>query len=93
MNTLYSPFTRFSDVAREFMRSKDDPELLHNFVNSWLAEPWEDTKLKTNAEMVMERQTEVPAWSLPAWTKTSDRRDRRAGKLPVLDDPGPGAII
>ena len=69
MNTLYSPFTRFSDVAREFMRSKDDPELLHNFVNSWLAEPWEDTKLKTNAEMVMERQTEVPAWSLPAWTK------------------------
>ena len=69
MNTLYSPFTRFSDIAREFMRSKDDPELLHNFVNSWLAEPWEDTKLKTNAEMVMERQTEVPAWSLPAWTK------------------------
>ena len=69
MNTLYSPFTRFSDIAREFMRAKDDPELLHNFVNSWLAEPWEDTKLKTNAEMVMERQTEVPAWSLPAWTK------------------------
>ena len=51
------------------MRAKDDPELLHNFVNSWLAEPWEDTKLKTNADMVMERQTEVPAWSLPTWTK------------------------
>ena len=33
MNTLYSPFTRFSDIAREFMRAKDDPELLHNFVN------------------------------------------------------------
>ena len=30
---------------------------------------WEDTKLKTNAETVMERQTEIPAWSLPAWTK------------------------
>ena len=25
MNTLYSPFTRFSDIAREFMRAKDDP--------------------------------------------------------------------
>lgn len=69
MNTLYSPFTRFSDIAREFMRSKDDPELLHNFANSWLAEPWEDTKLKTNAEMVMEHQTETPEWTLPPWTK------------------------
>lgn len=69
MNTLYSPFTRFSDIAREFMRSKDDPELLHNFANSWLAEPWEDTKLKTNADMVMERQTETPEWALPSWTK------------------------
>ena len=69
MNTLYSPFTRFSDIAREFMRSKDDPDLLHNFTNSWLAEPWEDTKLKTNAEMVMERQTDLPEFALPPWTK------------------------
>ena len=69
MNTLYSPFTRFSDIAREFMRSKDDPDLFHNFVNSWLAEPWEDTKLKTNADMVMERQTDLPEWVLPDWTK------------------------
>lgn len=69
MNTLYSPFTRFSDIAREFMRSKDDPELFHNFVNSWLAEPWEDTKLKTNADLVMERQTDLEAYTLPTWTK------------------------
>ena len=69
ISTLYSPFTRFSDIAREFMRSKDDPELLQNFTNSWLAEPWEDTKLKTNADLVMERQTDVPAMELPEWTK------------------------
>lgn len=69
MNTLYSPFTRFSEIAREFMRSKDDPDLFHNFVNSWLAEPWEDTKLKTNADMVAERQTDTPEWILPTWTK------------------------
>lgn len=69
LNTLYSPFTRFSDIAREFMRSKDDPELLHNFTNSWLAEPWEDTKLKTSAELVMERQTDLPELVLPEWTK------------------------
>ena len=69
MNTLYSPFTTFEEVVREFLKVKDDPEMLHNFVNSWLAEPWEDTKLKTSAELVLERQTETPAWQLPSWTK------------------------
>lgn len=69
INTLYSPFVRFSEIAREFLKSKDDPEKLHNFVNSWLAEPWEDTKLKTNAELVLERQTEEEPYVLPSWTK------------------------
>lgn len=40
INTLYSPFVRFSEVVKEFLDSKDDPEKLQNFVNSWLAEPW-----------------------------------------------------
>lgn len=69
INTLYSPFVRFSEIAKEFLNSKDDPDLLHNFTNSWLAEPWEDTKLKTNAEMVLERQTEEEPFVLPDWTK------------------------
>lgn len=69
INTLYSPFVRFSEIAKEFLASKDDPDLLHNFTNSWLAEPWEDTKLKTNAELVLERQTELEAYTLPPWTK------------------------
>lgn len=69
INTLYSPFVRFSEIAKEFLNSKDDPDLLHNFTNSWLAEPWEDTKLKTNAEMVLERQTEEEPFVLPEWTK------------------------
>lgn len=69
INTLYSPFVRFSDVAKEFLDSKDDPEKLQNFVNSWLAEPWEDTKLKTSADTVMERQTEVAPYIVPSWAK------------------------
>ena len=69
INTLYSPFTTFQEIAAEFLKSKDDPDLLHNFINSWLAEPWEDTKLKTSAELVMDRQTEVPEWNIPPWTK------------------------
>lgn len=69
MNTLYSPFTRFSEIAKAFMLSKDDPEKLQNFTNSWLAEPWEDTKLKTNADTVLERQTDIPEFEVPPWAK------------------------
>ena len=69
INTLYSPFVRFAEIAKKFMDSKGDPEKLQNFVNSWLAEPWEDTKLKTTKELVLERQTELPAYTIPEWTK------------------------
>ena len=69
INTLYSPFVRFSEIAKEFMESKDDPEKLQNFINSWLAEPWEDTKLKTSSELVMERQTELTEFTVPDWAK------------------------
>lgn len=69
INTLYSPFVRFSEMVKEFLTSKDDPDAFQNFTNSWLAEPWEDTKLKTNADLVLERQTALPEYTVPAWTK------------------------
>lgn len=69
INTLYSPFVRFSEIALEFMKSRDDPEKLQNFVNSWLAEAWEDERLKASASTVMERQTDLPAYVVPEWTK------------------------
>lgn len=69
INTLYSPFVRFSEIVKEFLDSKDNPDLLQNFVNSWLAEPWEDTKLKTDADMVMDRQTDLPQLVVPSWAR------------------------
>lgn len=69
MSTLYSPFVTISETVAEFLKSKDQPELLQNFCNSWLAEPWEDTKLKTTADMVLERQTDLPELVVPPWTK------------------------
>lgn len=69
MNTLYSPFVRWSEIAKEFLKSKDDPDELQNFVNSWLAEPWEDTKVRTSVDLVMDRQTDLPEMVLPDWTK------------------------
>lgn len=69
INTLYSPFVRFSEIAKKFMETRDDTEKLQNFINSWLAEPWEDTRLKTSADMVLERQTQIPAYTVPEWAK------------------------
>lgn len=57
LNAIYSPWVRFGDVAYEFMKSKDYPDLLMNFVNSWLAEPWENTEVKMNSDKVLERQS------------------------------------
>jgi len=67
MNTLYSPFVRFSEIAKEFLFTHKDPEAFQNFINSWLAEPWEDTKLKTNADVVLERQSDCKEFEVPDW--------------------------
>ena len=69
LSSLYSIFLTWSDIAEEFLKSKNDPELLQNFINSWLAEPWEDTKLKTSKDTVIERQTDTPEMIVPNWAK------------------------
>jgi len=65
INTLYSPWVRFGDIAYEFLKSKDFPELLQNFINSWLAKPWEETRQRTDADVVKERQSEYEAGVVP----------------------------
>lgn len=69
ISSLYSVFLKWSDIVEEFLDSKDDPEKLQNFANSWLAEPWEDTKLKTSEDLVMERQTELAEFAVPEWAE------------------------
>lgn len=69
MSTLYSPFTSFSQIAKKWLAAQGDPEELQNFVNSWLAQPWEDTRQATSADKVLERQTKVPAYIVPDWCK------------------------
>lgn len=69
INSLYSFFVTWEMAALEFLQSKDDPEKLQNFVNSWLGEVWEDTKLKTSAELVLERQNEYEQLVVPDWAE------------------------
>lgn len=69
ISSLYSVFLKWSDVVEEWLKDKEDPDKLQNFVNSWLAEPWEDTQLKTSEDTVMERQTDLPELVVPEWAK------------------------
>ena len=67
--TEFARFLTWEDIAREFLNSKDDPDQLQNFVNSWLAEPWEDENYRTTSDAVLERQTDCPQFSVPEWAK------------------------
>lgn len=52
ISSLYSPWLTWSDIAAEFLKSKDYIELLMNFVNSWLAEVWEEKIEETTVDKV-----------------------------------------
>lgn len=56
LSSLYSPWLTFGDVEREFLMAKDKPELLQNFINSWLAEPWREKAKAPSIEIVQKNQ-------------------------------------
>ena len=69
LNSIYSPWLTFGTIAVEFLTSKDDPEMLMNFVNSWLGEPWEDKAAAMDRDAVQDRMTELPEGMIPHWTQ------------------------
>lgn len=42
LSQLYSPFAPLSDGVRDFLDSKDNPQLLKTWVNTFLGETWEE---------------------------------------------------
>lgn len=69
INSMYSPFVTFSDVATQFIESKNDASLLMNFVNSWLGEPWRSKASRLETSSVMQQRTDTPAGYVPKWAK------------------------
>jgi phage terminase large subunit GpA-like protein len=65
INVFYSPWVRFGDIAYEYLKSKEYPDLLKNFINSWLAEPWQDETSQLSSDIVMARQTSTPEGIVP----------------------------
>ena len=66
LNSLYSPWLTFGDVAAKFIASKEEPSLLMNFINSWLAEPWVDKSSRMVSDVVMEKQLPYERGTMPA---------------------------
>ncbi|WP_314627508.1 terminase gpA endonuclease subunit [uncultured Selenomonas sp.] len=65
LNSIYSPWLTFGDVAAKFLSSKDEPALLMNFINSWLAEPWEDKSSRLKSDVVMEKALPYERGQMP----------------------------
>lgn len=65
INRLYSPWHSFGMVAREFLESKDLPEKLMNFKNSWLGEPWVE-KYETKSEQeILANEIDIDSLTIP----------------------------
>ncbi|MGN0164354.1 MAG: terminase gpA endonuclease subunit [Candidatus Ornithomonoglobus sp.] len=69
INALYGFFTTWQDAAYEWLEAQGDPAALQNFFNSWLGEPWEDTKIKTSEDMVLEHQADDLQGVVPEWAQ------------------------
>lgn len=65
INAFYSPWVKFGDFAYEFVNSKRYPLKLMNFINSWLAEPWEDIETSNSSEMVLNKQNKYEQGIVP----------------------------
>ena len=65
LSSLYSPWVTFGDVAHKFLVSKDRPEELMNFINSWLAEPWQDKADAMRSDVVMEKRLPYHRGTIP----------------------------
>jgi phage terminase large subunit GpA-like protein len=65
INALYSPWLTFADIKAEHEESKDNPDTLKNFVNSWLAELWEERIEIVQAHMLETKRTALAATVVP----------------------------
>lgn len=69
INALYSFFVTWKMAAEQFLETKDDPEERQNFINSWLAEPFEDEKYSIKPDKVMEKRAPEGEGVVPDWAR------------------------
>lgn len=68
LSSLYALSLSWGDIASEFVKCHDKPQLLRNFVNQWKAETWEPRRSRSTPERVADRLgTKLDAEIVPAW--------------------------
>lgn len=58
LNALYSPWMRWTEIVDEFYKAKSSPEKLQVFVNTILAESWEEQAEKADGNVLLARAEE-----------------------------------
>lgn len=56
LSQIYSPFAPLADGVRDFLDSKDNPQLLKTWVNTFLGETWEDKGKRLDWSDVMDHR-------------------------------------
>lgn len=56
LNALYSPFTPWSEVAKEAEKAESDPAKLKTFTQQWLGEAWDEAFDLPKAEILLLRR-------------------------------------
>lgn len=69
LSSFYSPWLTFGDMAYKFLSAKDEPERLMNFINSWLAEPWENKANRMQSDIVLDKRLNYLRGTMPAEAK------------------------
>ncbi len=65
LSSLYSPWVTFGEMAAEFLRSKNEPSKLMNFVNSWLAQVWQEKIEAVDDDAILGLATGYPLGYVP----------------------------
>ncbi len=66
LNSLYSPFLSWGDIAYEFLDSKDDIGRLMNFRNGWLCQEWKQTLTVKKTDDILKCKTDLAPLTVPA---------------------------
>ncbi len=66
LSSIYSPFVSFGQVAAEFLQSEEFPDRLRNFINSWLGEPWRDTRVEVKGQELLAQEGNYHLGEVPA---------------------------
>lgn len=66
LSSIYSPFVSFGQVAAEFIQSEEAPDKLRNFINSWLGEPWRDTRVEVKGQELLAQEGNYHLGEVPA---------------------------